>query len=129
MSRLSPESGSHWENLGSRVTHYDLGLAIRRNPDTGEMSTVAFDTDHVVEVPGSEAYFHPSITPGLESAVTEINPWDEALDAYNQLAPVEQPYAMRSFERVRASQGQIATPGFLLDAVARQVKYQARRAA
>lgn len=70
-----------------------------------------------------DAYDHPypyAFTPGIESPLTDerANPWDPALDAYNELPKAARRKAMESFDRIR--QGEIGAPTVLLDAVRRQ---------
>lgn len=122
MSELSPQPSYELEDWEHRTTHYGLNLVYRRDPASGEESTVAFDESGVTEIVSKDsrahnAYLHPSVTPGLE-AVHQNNPWDEALDAYNSLDQEAQAWAMQAFERVRA--GGAAAPTILFDAVRRQ---------
>jgi hypothetical protein len=117
MSELSPESHLHWEEVGSRVTENDLGLALSVDPDTNTVRTVAFGREGVIEIPGTSAYFHPNVTPVLKD-IERPTPWDEALDEINALPQRARQQVLSRVERIRKG-GNVAP--ILLIVAARQV--------
>ncbi len=120
MANASLHEQMRWEELDYRPTHYGVDIILRRNSKEGRFSILAFDSEGAQEFVLSQkkaldAFSHPSVTPGLESATPEKNPWDKALDELNDLQPEDKEWAMRNFDRVR--QGYISAPTILLDSV------------
>lgn len=119
-----PASGEPSElgDYGNRVTDSDIILSIRRDEATGEFEVVPIDVNGAKEIisgvqKARQAYFHPSVTPGLDR-VHKGSPWDQALDALNDLGPEDRAWALQDVGEM--GRNGFAAPTTLLDAVRRQ---------
>ncbi|HXY17838.1 MAG TPA: hypothetical protein VEH48_00230 [Candidatus Nitrosopolaris sp.] len=125
MSNLSPEL--YWQELSEldhRTTPYGLDLTLRDVPSEDQLGILAMDAEGVTEIimdtsAALEAYSHPSVTPGLETAQSEINPWDVALDSINGLPERVRTATMEDVKRV--ARGKRIGPVVLLTAAEVQI--------
>jgi hypothetical protein len=122
MSSISPESNLKWQEIDHRITSDGLDLTIRREADEGQMEVLVFDGNGSTEMilptdRALEVFAHPNVTPGIRVGIDD-NPWDRALDAYNDLEPEDKFWAERQVQR-DVDKGFFA-PTLILDAVRRQ---------
>lgn len=126
MSELSLQQHEHWEEVDHRITDDGLDLTIRRSPDQeGNLEVLAIDENGVTEMVLSpakalEAFVHPNTTPGLR--IEPENPWDKALDAYNDLKPKDKERAAKQVQR-DVEKG-FFVPTLVFDAVKRQARHR-----
>src|SRR4051812_25679860 len=98
MSSISPETNLDWQELDHRTTADGLDLTIRRDQTEGLMEVLVFDENGanaliLSQEKAMDVFAHPNVTPGLRVEVD--SPWDNALDAYNDLDSTERLWAAR----------------------------------
>ena len=127
MGELSSHSGDqrHLDYYGNRTTENDLILGIGRDLIGGELEVVPIDANGARPLisgnePAKNAYFHPSVTPGLE-AVVEDTLWDQALDELNELGDEDKAWALQHVEKTRRKG--LVGPTLVFDAIKRQTRH------
>jgi len=117
------DSYSHEIKYRSTSEGYDLLLRSNEQLETQrKLGLIVLDEKGITELvmdkdEAEEAFDHPSVTPGIKDLASPPDPWDEVLDAYNNLEALAKQKAMKRFERIVES-GAVA-PIILLTEVQR----------